>query len=298
MKAMTDPRSLRARIIRKILRYTLGLIWGKYCWACGRRSFWYFEPILWEELISATEFSAEWVRAFDLRDGSRCLFCYNSLRTEHVARTLVREYSERLRVPFRSFRCLCQNSEFRKLKVAEINGCDKLHAFLRDLPHLKYSEYGSGFAGVPSEDLTALSYPDREFDLVITSDSLEHVPDFDRSLREIRRVLKPGGLHVFTIPVVWDRPSRKRAYMEGCRIVHILPPVHHGEPSTNSDDYLAFNDFGADVLGMIERNGFQVRVVRDETNKAIVTLVTTPSSSDPEAPLPAPRHLPNSTMTA
>jgi len=295
---MTDPRSLRARIIRKILKYTLGLIWGKYCWACGRRSFWYFEPILWEELIMATEFSAEWMRAFDLRDGSRCLFCYNSLRTEHLAETLVREYSERLRVPFRSFKALCRDSMFRNLKVAEINGCGNLHNILIGLSRLSYSEYGSGLADVTSEDLMALSYQDREFDLVITSDSLEHVPDFDRSLREIRRVLKPGGLHVFTIPVVWDRLSRKRAFMEGGRIVHILPPVYHGDSSTGSDDFLAFNDFGADVLGMIERNGFQVRAVRDETNEAVVTLVTTPSSGDPDAPAPAPQHLPNSTMTS
>lgn len=43
-------------------------------------------------------------------------------------------------------------------------------------------------------DLQALPYPDHHFDWVICSHVLGHVPDEAQALREIGRVLKPGGI--------------------------------------------------------------------------------------------------------
>ena len=45
-----------------------------------------------------------------------------------------------------------------------------------------------------------LGFGDSEFDSVSLLDVLEHVPDEDRLLREIHRVLVPGGLLVLTAP--------------------------------------------------------------------------------------------------
>jgi len=44
------------------------------------------------------------------------------------------------------------------------------------------------------EDATALSFSDRTFDAVIISNALHIMPDPERVLANIRRVLKPGGL--------------------------------------------------------------------------------------------------------
>ena len=43
-------------------------------------------------------------------------------------------------------------------------------------------------------DARAMPFPDGEFDAVWTIWVLEHVPNPEQALREIRRVLKPGGL--------------------------------------------------------------------------------------------------------
>lgn len=58
--------------------------------------------------------------------------------------------------------------------------------------------------GVLCQDLHATTFDDGRFDLVMTEDVLEHVTDYLRALKEIRRVLKPGGCHVFTVSNVPD----------------------------------------------------------------------------------------------
>jgi len=46
----------------------------------------------------------------------------------------------------------------------------------------------------------ALPYADGSFDLVCMFDAIEHIPDDNRVMREVQRVLKPGGLVLVTVP--------------------------------------------------------------------------------------------------
>lgn len=48
-----------------------------------------------------------------------------------------------------------------------------------------------------------LRYADGTFDAITAIEVLEHVTELDRALREIRRVLKPGGRFGFTTPNRW-----------------------------------------------------------------------------------------------
>ncbi|TRZ76482.1 MAG: class I SAM-dependent methyltransferase [Deltaproteobacteria bacterium] len=50
------------------------------------------------------------------------------------------------------------------------------------------------------QDACALNIPDNSFDVVISSECIEHTPDPERALCEMTRVLKPGGLIVVTSP--------------------------------------------------------------------------------------------------
>ena len=118
-----------------------------------------------------------------------------------------------------------------------------------------------------------------KFDLVLTSDTLEHVPDFERALAEIRRVLKPDGLHIFTIPVIWDRKTRARASVTNGELVHHLPPSYHGEPTGHAADFLVFHEFGADVVGKVRDAGFDLSLVQDARNPTLVTFVARKTSS-------------------
>lgn len=47
---------------------------------------------------------------------------------------------------------------------------------------------------------TKLPFKDEAFNLVFTSSTLEHIPDREKAVKEIKRVLKPGGRAVIIVP--------------------------------------------------------------------------------------------------
>lgn len=57
-------------------------------------------------------------------------------------------------------------------------------------------------------DAMALDYPDASFDAVVCSQVYEHVPDAAKMMREIFRVLKPGGVCYFAASnrLMWNEP--------------------------------------------------------------------------------------------
>jgi SAM-dependent methyltransferase len=50
---------------------------------------------------------------------------------------------------------------------------------------------------------TALPFQDATFDVVMSFDVFEHIPDSDAHLREVQRVLKPGGTYLLQTPNKW-----------------------------------------------------------------------------------------------
>lgn len=93
---------------------------------------------------------------------------------------------------------------------------------------------------------------DECIDLHITQDVMEHVFNSDAAFREIARTLKPGGAHVFTVPIVNKHsPSQVRAQLgaDG-KIVHLMPPIYHGNP-VNAEGALVTVDWGFDICQRI-----------------------------------------------
>jgi SAM-dependent methyltransferase len=104
---------------------------------------------------------------------------------------------------------------------------------------------GSFVRGTRCEDLESLSFRDESIDLHITQDVLEHVFRPKAAFQEIGRTLAPGGMHIFTVPLVnKSSPSRARAVIENGQVVHLEPELYHGSPAGR---VLVTVDWGFDI---------------------------------------------------
>lgn len=97
--------------------------------------------------------------------------------------------------------------------------------------------------GVLREDLQDLSLPDASVDLVVTQDVLEHVLDPDAAWREIARVLRPGGAHLWTVPIYAGRPTVRRVAVDGTLL---MDADYHGNPLGGGS--LVVHEWGVDVV--------------------------------------------------
>jgi len=71
--------------------------------------------------------------------------------------------------------------------------------------------------GALQGDVFGLPFPDGRFDRVICSEVMEHVHDYEGALRELVRVLRPGGTIGITIPTAtteWAYLQLTREYFE------------------------------------------------------------------------------------
>lgn len=94
-------------------------------------------------------------------------------------------------------------------------------------------------------DATRLAFADDTFDAVICSEVLEHLPDYDAALREIRRVLRPGGRLCVTVPHGWPE-----------RICWRLAPPPGGYPFQPGGHIRIFDE--VDLRYSVERRGFRL----------------------------------------
>lgn len=121
---------------------------------------------------------------------------------------------------------------------------------------------GSSSRGIRHEDAQALSFNDASFDIVVSSDVLEHVPDPWRALSEIRRILRPTGLLLLSVPFhAGLKDSVRRAAVVNGGVVHNVAAEVHGNP-LSPEGSLVFTDFGWDLLPELARAGFRDASIR------------------------------------
>lgn len=113
---------------------------------------------------------------------------------------------------------------------------------------------GEQVSGMRNENLERLSFPDESIDLHVTQDVFEHVLDPEAAFREVARTLRPGGMHVFTVPIVNKHlPTSVRARMEGGALRHLAPEQYHGNP-VGDGRALVTVDWGYDICELIHRS--------------------------------------------
>lgn len=207
----------------------------KICPCCGGQEF-EQETILWQELIDVWQLSKEEVDYINRQQGLKCRQCGANLRSMTLAGAIMSCYE--FHGNFERF-----TSKFKKLKVLELNEAGYLNKHLKEMPNHELASY-------PEVKMENLPHNNESFDLIVHSDTLEHVDGPVQSLKETLRVLAPGGFTCFTIPLVVGRLSKRPGKNS---------PSYHGSPG--NDEYLVKTEYGSDMWTQLMEAGFeQVRL--------------------------------------
>jgi SAM-dependent methyltransferase len=226
----------------------------KLCPVCGHREF-TSQEILWPKLVEQWELRPDEVEYINLQQGLRCANCRNNLRSMTLAAAVVRAFG--FAGSFEDF--CCGNSRVRALSVIEVNAAGTLTPYLQRLPR-------HTLCGFPEIDLQCMNFADDSIDVIIHSDTLEHVPNSKAALAECYRVLKAGGRLFYTVPIVVRRLTRSRTGLE---------PSYHGNPETRRDDYVVQREYGADFWCEIFEAGFEEVVLTSLVFPASVAISVT-----------------------
>jgi SAM-dependent methyltransferase len=202
------------------------------CPVCGGETFselWVIPP----ELAGEWKLNEEESAYISRQQGFSCLSCRNNLRAMALASAILSEFDF-----CGTLDRFCDAS--RELDVLEINEAANLAPFLGKMLGHRLVEY-------PQIDMLKIAFASESFDLVIHSDTLEHITDPLKGLAECYRVLRPSGRCVFTVPMIPGRMTRSRAG---------LPPSYHGRPEEKTEDQRVHTEFGADVWRAVLEAGF------------------------------------------
>lgn len=105
---------------------------------------------------------------------------------------------------------------------------------------------GEGRCLISRADVARLPFKDGTFDAVVCSEVLEHIPDSRKAVRELVRVLKPGGELVVSVP----------RYLPE-RICWALSEAYHNEPGGHIRIYKK-----KELQALLETTGVTCRTIR------------------------------------
>jgi SAM-dependent methyltransferase len=205
------------------------------CLVCGSKAL-EFYPILWDGLVREWGLTPEEAAYIDRQQGLSCQACGTNLRSMALALSIMRQFGY-----CGYFKDFVRKRVYRQLRVLEVNEAGTLSPFLRQSRRHVIARY-------PEYDMTQLAFGSGTFDLVVHSDTLEHVPDPVLGLTECGRVLAEDGACCYTVPIVVGRLTRSRAGLE---------PSYHGREVDRTADYLVHTEFGADAWTLPLRAGFR-----------------------------------------
>jgi ubiquinone/menaquinone biosynthesis C-methylase UbiE len=136
-----------------------------------------------------------------------------------------------------------------KLKVLHIAPEQCFYSRFKRLKNLKYvtADMESPIANVHL-DIQNMPFPDNEFDVVICNHVLEHVENDNKALKEIFRVIKPGGFAIMHVPM---NLTMDKTYEDPL----ITDPKEREKHFRQKDHYRLY---GRDFPERVKKTGFKI----------------------------------------
>ena len=202
-----------------------------------------------------------------LRESCKCMRCGSTNRQRQVAYVVCGAVS---RMTGAAIASLKDVAGLDNVVVYNTEAGRQIHDQLALMKDYLCSEYfGENFSsgdmvgGKMHQNLMDLSFDEGSIDLVISSDVFEHIPDPYRAHREIHRVLKQGGAHIFTVPFYQTEFVDEDRTITDIRgnTVFIKEPLYHGDPM-RSDGALVHKIFSLEMLVKLGKIGFHTNMYK------------------------------------
>ena len=155
-------------------------------------------------------------------------------------------------------------ADWKDKEIYELSSRGPFFRFLQKSgSHLTYSEYfedippGAYKGTVQCQDVQALTYGDKSFDLCTCTEVFEHVPNDLKGFREIYRVLKPGGLFVFTVPLSDRGETVERVGLNEGKLIYLEEAKYHDDHIRGAGSVLCYRNYGLDILDRLSLAGFK-----------------------------------------
>ncbi len=213
-----------------------------------------------------------------MREGFRCPDCSSSIRHRAQAAAIINCFPN---FNVHSISQLIDKILPLNLNIYEPGIVGPLQKYFSHLSYYKRSYFwldiptGELKNGIQCQNLEKLTFKNDLFDLLITSDIFEHIRHPWVAFKEVFRVLKHGGYHIFTIPVQLplNKKTVYRVNTDGEEDVFLLEPRYH--IAGDGDKSLVYTEFGEDIIQELKYIGFEVEVLQfDPSIKEIAPLIT------------------------
>jgi SAM-dependent methyltransferase len=221
------------------------------------------------------------------RESMGCAVCGTTSRYRSLARGILRAVNELAGVSADSLVALKHVQLPRPLRIYDTQTpfyyltCSyPLPDLLAAVPNIEVQlslyrtkqELGIKLDGKPNltnQNLERLTFPDASFDIVITSDVMEHVRQDAHAHAEIRRVLKPGGVYLFTVPHTRDVTETLHRVVvhdpaDPTQDEYVLEKEYHGDTNDPENAALSFRVYGTEIDETLRRLGFDIDFTRQD----------------------------------
>ncbi len=219
------------------------------------------------------------IESLNLRESGFCIFCSSNTRYRAMGELLKRILIIKLiksndldiislkhllnkiqlfKYTFKNIQNKCKMENYR---IYEPSSLGAVYNVLKKNKNFIFSEFfpnpnligGHYYKGIRFEDLQSLSFESNSIDLVITQDIFEHIKNPYSAFNEINRVLKTGGIHIFSVPI--DNSKNTFHHFEDNLPFNERRLIYHIDP-LRPEGAIVYNHFGKDILDILSRYNF------------------------------------------
>lgn len=154
-------------------------------------------PVCNSKLSRFAPLSDHYIRELDAHQHVHSIFALETMNVLQYECTRCRAPDRnRLYALYLARRCTA------KTKFVEFAPAPALSRFIRSIRTVEHRSADLYDARADDRvDLTQIPYPDASMDAFLASHILEHIPDDRKAMRELYRILKPGGWGIAMVPI-------------------------------------------------------------------------------------------------